>query len=291
MTVLVMLLAGRKKSVLLLKARFVSSLQPAHMTWFQFGYLTQSLLVTESPVYQPLLSLCTIFFLQEPILFFLYPTCPMREAFARQSAVDLCDSTDSSRRNSEEIFDGPYYSTIDDFSTDGDYISPEETSTTTIQLNQEVHIDQSRLLTSTSASTSSAQEIDTHEDEEATKSATSQANDQIEIKTTPHQQQKEEQEEEEEAKETSVSLLLSSSSMCDGILWMREDLLVGCDNMSNVNICRLDDLREAIARLRKETQVLEQTDMILKTKIAYIVDRRVRVRQDLLEDMTSWEFV
>lgn len=218
----------------------------------------------------------------------------MREAFARQSAVELCDSTDSSRRNSEEIFDGPYYSTIDDLSSDGGYFSPAEASPTVIQLNQEVHIDQSRLLSPTSASTSSTQEDISYEAKEAKEPITigqtiGQTTCQTEPKATSHQQQKEEVQEEE--KETSVSVLLSPSSMCDGILRMREDLLVGCDNMSNVNICRLDDLREAVARLRKETQVLEETDMILKTKIAYVADRRVQVRQDILEDMTSWEFV
>ncbi|KAI8579968.1 hypothetical protein K450DRAFT_239970 [Umbelopsis ramanniana AG] len=213
----------------------------------------------------------------------------MREAFARQSAVDLCDSTDSSRRNSEEIFDGPYYSTIDDLSSDGDYFSPTEASPTVIQLNQEVHIDQSRLLPS--ASTSSTQEDASYEAKE-TKDPTTigQTAGQTEAKTTPpHPQQKEAAQEEE--KEASVSVLLSPSSMCDGLLRMREDLLVGSDNLPNVNICRLDDLRETIARLRKETQVLEETDMILKTKIAYVADRRVRVRQDILEDMASWEFV
>ncbi|KAI9284776.1 hypothetical protein BC943DRAFT_324712 [Umbelopsis sp. AD052] len=216
----------------------------------------------------------------------------MREAFARQSAVDLCDSTDSSRRNSEEIFDGPYYSTIDDLSSDGDYFSPAEASPTVIQLNQEVHIDQSRLISSTSTSTT--QEDVSYEAKETREPTIGQTTGgQTEAKATPsqQQQQKEAAQEEEEAKETSVSVLLSPSSMYDGLLWMREDLLVGGDNLPNVNICRLDDLRETIARLRKETQVLEETDMILKTKIAYVADRRVRVRQDILEDMASWEFV
>jgi hypothetical protein len=240
---------------------------------------------------------CTFFsFNKNPFYSFLYSVCPMREAFARQSAVDLCDSTDSSRRNSQEIFDGPYYSTIDDLSSDGGYFSPAEASPTVIQLNQEIHIDQSRLLPSTPASTSSAQEDVSYEAKETKESTATvcqtmgQTTCQTEAKTTsPQQQQKEAAQEEE--KETSVSVLLSASSMCDGILRMREDLLVGCDNMPNVNICRLDDLREAIARLRKETQVLEETDMILKTKIAFVADRRVRVRQDILDDMASWEFV
>jgi cell division protein FtsB len=73
---------------------------------------------------------------------------------------------------------------------------------------------------------------------------------------------------------------------------LREDLLVASDNMLNVSVCRLDDLRQAIARLQKETQALEETDMILKRKIDYVVNSRVRVRQDVLDDMAiGWEFV
>ncbi|GAB5589754.1 hypothetical protein Unana1_04654 [Umbelopsis nana] len=212
----------------------------------------------------------------------------MPEAFVHPSAVDFCDSAGSSRRNSQEIFDGPYYSTIDDQSSDGGYFSPAEVTTTIIQLNQEVHIDQSGLLSS-AASTSSTQENPVDENKE-TESASTPDHHEVGQAETETETQAEAQE--EQTKEQTISLSLPTSSLYDDMLRLREDVLVGGDNLLNVNICRLDDLRQAIARLQKETQALEMTDMILKRKIDYVVDRRVRVRQDLMEDMASgWEFV
>jgi hypothetical protein len=217
----------------------------------------------------------------------------MPEAFVHPSAADFCDSTGSSRRNSQEIFEGPFYSTIDDLSSDGGYFSPAENTTTVIQLNQEIHIDQSGLLSCAASTASSTQENILDEDKEGENSGKAAA-DKIETEPEPEPEaQAQAQAQEEKAKEEeSLSVSLSTSSLRDGMLWLREDLLVASDNMLNVSVCRLDDLRQAIARLQKETQALEETDMILKRKIDYVVNSRVRVRQDVLDDMAiGWEFV
>ncbi|CAM0137450.1 hypothetical protein VKS41_003187 [Umbelopsis sp. WA50703] len=215
----------------------------------------------------------------------------MPEEFVHPTA-DFCDSTSSSRRNSQEIHDGPYYSTIDDLSSDGGYYSPAENSTTVIQLNQQVYIDQSRLLSSAASTATSTQEDLSQNDQDkegevsSTVSGQETSKSQLEIDVQIQAQEKT-----QEAKEATTSLSLSTSSLCDGMLWMREDLLVGGDNMFNVNICRLDDLRQAVARLQKETQILEETDLILKRKISHVASRRVRIRQDVIEDMSNWEFI
>lgn len=213
--------------------------------------------------------------------------------------IDFCDSSSSGRRNSEEIHDGPYYSTIDDLSSDGGYYSPAENSTTVIQLNQQVHIDQSRLLSSAaSTATSTTQEDVSQNDQDKEGEVSSTAIDQETSKSQSLAQtescaetQSQTQEETQETKAATASLSLSASSLCDDMLWVREDLLVGGDNMFNVNICRLDDLRQAISRLQKETQILEETDLIIKRKINHVASRRVRIRQDLVEDLDNWELV
>ncbi|KAJ2964060.1 hypothetical protein NQZ79_g989 [Umbelopsis isabellina] len=206
--------------------------------------------------------------------------------------IDFGDSTGSSRRNSQEIHDGPYYSTIDDLSSDGGYYSPAENSTTVIQLNQQVQIDQSRLLSSAaSTATSTQEELSQNDQDKEGEVSGSVSDEEISKSQSDAESETQAQEETQETKETTASLSLSTSSLCDGMLWVREDLLVGGDNMFNVNICRLDDLRQAISRLQKETQILEETDLIIKRKLNHVASRRVRIRQDLVEDMDNWEFV